>query len=177
MTEDDSNIIPFPGVPFSRMRQEIVDAFANVRAGRTQLWSAQAKILETLDAFEAHQRRVREAHNATVTATGEGRVVRDPRMTSAKAAAAIAPKVGTQRAAILTHIAERPGGVTDFELARNLKILPNSVRPRRGELVEAGYVSDSGKTRIHRGSEWVLWVVSADGRDWYDNNRQENPAA
>jgi hypothetical protein len=174
---DDSNIIPFPGFSFSRARQEIADAFTHVRVGRTELWAAQAKVLAALDAFEEHQRRVREAHNATVSATGEGKVVRDPRMTSAKSAASVAPRVGTQRAAILTHIAERPGGVTDFEIARDLKILPNSVRPRRGELIEGGYVVDSGQTRVHRGSEWVVWKVSADGREWFDENRQENPAA
>ncbi|MET8848066.1 hypothetical protein [Amycolatopsis sp. NPDC004625] len=175
MTED--NVIPLRGATFARVRRDITDAFADVRAGRTALWSAQATILASVDALEEHQHRMREARNQTVTASGEGRVSKNPRATSARAAVAVAPRVGSQRARILIYAAEHPTGVSDYEISRDLRLLPNSTRPRRGELVEAGYLADTGTTRIHRGSPWIVWMVTDSGQEWYVNNQQEDAAA
>jgi hypothetical protein len=163
------NVLPFPGYTIDRARQEVTAAFADVRAGRTELWAAQASVLGALDALEIQQQRMREAHNATVAATGEGKVAKNPRATSARAASNIAPKVGTQRAEVLSYIVER-GGATDFEIARAIRMLPNSVRPRRGELVEGGYVRLTDRTRRHRGSDFAVWEATADGVAWHNAN-------
>lgn len=170
------NVVQFPSFTFDRVRQEITAAFANVRTGRTELWAAQAAVLAALDALEAHQARMREAHNSSVSATGEGKLTRDPRITSARAAARIAPRTGTQRAAILAYIVEHDGA-TDYELASQLKMLPNSVRPRRGELVEGGYIQPAGRTRRHRGSDWEIWAPTPDGVEWHEHNANGAAAA
>jgi hypothetical protein len=102
-----------------------------------------------------------------VTANQEGLVSADPSATSARAARLVAPKAGSQRARLLEYIVTAPAGVTDFEAARDLRLLPNAVRPRRGELIGGGYVADSGQTRQHRGSQWTVWVATDEGNAWY----------
>lgn len=102
-----------------------------------------------------------------VTGDREGKVRRDAPATSRRAARRITVKSGTQRASILMALnAERLEGLTDFELSSRLRMLPNSVRPRRGELRDLGYVRpvqpvDGTKgTKTHRGEEWTLWTVT-----------------
>lgn len=83
-----------------------------------------------------------------------------PRTSHAAAARAL-PRTGTQRAAVLRYISERPFGATDDEIAAGLGIPGNSVRPRRVELAEAGWIERSGKTRRNAyGNECDVWVAS-----------------
>lgn len=81
--------------------------------------------------------------------------------TSHAAARNALPKSGTQRRRILDALLDAHkltgGGATDPELSRHLSIEMNSVRPRRGELVEMLLVEDSGRTRTHNGSEHTVW--------------------
>lgn len=83
------------------------------------------------------------------------------RVTSRDAAAKVLPKTGTQRRAVLDAIVEAytrgHGGATDPELQRHLSLPPNSMRPRRVELAQAGLVDDSGKRRRHQGNEHIVW--------------------
>jgi hypothetical protein len=85
--------------------------------------------------------------------------------TSAAAAVKAFPRSGTQRRRILDALAEAlpkaGGGATDPELCRHLALSPNSVRPRRGELVEMGLVEDSGRTRDHLGNGHTVWRPTA----------------
>lgn len=87
-------------------------------------------------------------------------------VTSHEAARRALPRSGTQRRIILDALAaayEASGdGATDVELARHLNLSPNSVRPRRGELVELWLVADSGRVRKHHGADHVVWIVTAD---------------
>lgn len=86
----------------------------------------------------------------------EGRTV-----TSFAAARKALPKSGTQRARVLDAIVEAHargyGGACDLELIKHLKLAGNSVRPRRGELVEMGLVEDSGRTRRREGADHTVW--------------------
>lgn len=86
-------------------------------------------------------------------------------VTSSEAARKALPKTGTQRREILDALvaAHASGhvGATDPELERRLGIGPNSVRPRRGELVTAGLVYDSGRTRDHLGNAHIVWAPSS----------------
>ncbi|NIH81705.1 hypothetical protein [Amycolatopsis viridis] len=129
-----------------------------------------------LDALEALRRAEAEvseylrrqaiARDGEVRAATEGKVHADAPATSARTARNIAPRTGTQRARVLTDIVEH-AGATDFEICERVGLLDNSVRPRRAELVEGGYVRDSGRIREHRGSQWVIWEPTPAGIDWY----------
>jgi hypothetical protein len=74
--------------------------------------------------------------------------------TSRRAALDVYPRSGTQRATVLgyliTHIV---GGATDDEISYALGMNPSSVRPRRIELVEGGWVRarlDGGGDPVER---------------------------
>lgn len=85
--------------------------------------------------------------------------------TSNAAAVKVLPKTGTQRRAIFDALvsAAHAGGATDPELSRHLGLSGNSVRPRRGELVEMGLVEDSGRTRLYAGNPHIVWRPTQHG--------------
>lgn len=84
--------------------------------------------------------------------------------TSYAAARKALPKSGTQRRRVLEALyaayKASGGGATDVELAQHLDLGMNSVRPRRGELVDTWLVEDSGQTRTHYGSAHTVWRVT-----------------
>lgn len=86
-------------------------------------------------------------------------------VTSNDAARRALPRSGTQRRTVLDAIADAAArghhGATDVELARHLTMSPNSVRPRRGELVELRLVEDSGRRRSHHGADHIVWAPTA----------------
>jgi len=133
---------------------------------------------EALDYAEAELRlyqKILAARDAQVTANTEGLTSRNPTTTSARAARKVEVRTGTQRAAVLSDICAHDGA-TDFELSHRLRLLASSVRPRRLELAQGGYVVDSGTTRKHRGTAWTLWTPSAAGMAWFARNRAEEAA-
>lgn len=89
--------------------------------------------------------------------------------TSAAAARLVFPKSGTQRHEVFCYIA-RHGGATDEEIQMGIGIGPNSERPRRGELVDGGFVKDSGITRCQAttGNDAIVWVLTAKGQAEWD---------
>lgn len=139
------------------------------RRGRLAALDALASIEAEVLGFVRHLGNMTALRDAEVTANAEGKVRAEPSMTSARAARNVEPRTGTQRAAVLIDIVEHDGA-TDLDIARRLSMLDSSVRPRRGELVEGGYVADSGRIREHRGSTWVVWQATTDGRAWYVRN-------
>lgn len=86
------------------------------------------------------------------------------RPTSVAAAAAVWPRTGTQRRRVLDAILDATrrghGGATDPELQRHLDMSPNTERPRRLELVEQGFVADSGKVRQENGRDHIVWSAT-----------------
>ena len=120
--------------------------------------------------------KITAARDAQVTAPAEGMISRNPSATSAKAARQIEPRSGSQRARVLADICQHNGS-TDYELSFRLKLLASSLRPRRRELVQAGYVQDSGKTRTHRGTSWTLWVPTSEGLAWFARQGLAEPEA
>lgn len=85
--------------------------------------------------------------------------------TSAQAALANAPRSGTQRARVLAALV-RYGGMTDDDIGTLLNLSGNAVRPRRGELVAAGFVKDSGdRMPSDMGNPAVVWVATERGED------------
>lgn len=84
---------------------------------------------------------------------------RERRNTSKEAALSIEPCAATLRAKVLAFIQES-GGATDEQIQDALEMNPSTERPRRGELVEAGSVVDSGTTRKTRSGRWaVVWIA------------------
>lgn len=82
--------------------------------------------------------------------------------TSQAAAEAIKSRVAIYRDRILAEI-KRSGalGRTDGELQEQLNMNGSTQRPRRIELVDAGLVKDSGRTRKSAsGRACVVWVVA-----------------
>lgn len=93
--------------------------------------------------------------------------------TSRRAALDVYPRTGTQRAKVLALLVSRPvSGCTDEEVGLLLSMNPSSVRPRRIELVEGGWVAaklnDDG-TDMERenrsGSMAQVWTATRMARD------------
>lgn len=86
--------------------------------------------------------------------------------TSVEAAEAIKPRVNELQQLVLRFMAERgDDGATDEEGIEGTGLAPNTFRPRRIELVSAGMVKDSGKTRPTKsGRAATVWVATADAR-------------
>lgn len=83
-----------------------------------------------------------------------GKVRHDHPDTARAAALAVAPRTGTQRRRVLERIAARPS--TDDEIQRALNMNGNTERPRRVELVDGGWVRDSGLRR--KGA--IVWELA-----------------
>ncbi len=78
--------------------------------------------------------------------------------TSHQAADRIRPMSGTQRAEVLRVVAYRD--MTDEEIGHLLQMNPSSVRPRRGELVDMGWLADSGHRRFTQsGAKAIVWTL------------------
>jgi transcription initiation factor IIE alpha subunit len=72
-----------------------------------------------------------------------------------------------QHRAILSALTTRTlsEGMTDEEIQAATGLNPNAVRPRRGELVEAGYLRESGLTRrTASGRRATVWTLT--GKVW-----------
>jgi hypothetical protein len=104
---------------------------------------------------------------ASPTENRRGKVRADHPETAGKAASAIAPKSGTQRAAILAELLDAPFGLTDPEIGDATGLQMNSVRPRRVELVEGEWAEDSGRVRMVNGHEHICWQATAKARAYY----------
>ncbi|MFI6308470.1 hypothetical protein ACIBCH_41810 [Amycolatopsis thailandensis] len=156
-----------PVFTVSRLRNVVTANMASVRAGVLKLDQAENAILRALDDFGRRREAAAVVRDAEVSVNAEGRVSAESPATSARAARLVEPRTGSQRARILRFVVEAPNGATDYEIARDLQLLPNSVRPRRGELADGGYVVDSGGTRRHRGSDWAVWVATDEAHAWF----------
>lgn len=104
--------------------------------------------------------------------SGQGVKVRnDARDTARAAALAALPTAGQNRRRVLDAIAGSGvhlPGMTDREIAEATGLPENSVRPRRVELVEGGWIEDSGGRRDHGGrTPWAVWKLTDKGRSQY----------
>lgn len=87
-------------------------------------------------------------------------LVRNDHPSTAKAAAHAAfPRSGTWRRKVLDAIALRPR--TDDELQHDLTMSGNTERPRRVELVDGGWINDSGeRRRTAGGQDAIVWQLA-----------------
>ena len=81
--------------------------------------------------------------------------------TSRAAAESISTKrLGDLHRSVWKHI-NSVGGATDEEATEALALRPNTYRPRRVELMEQGYVKDSGQRRhTASGRSAVVWIAT-----------------
>jgi hypothetical protein len=98
-------------------------------------------------------------------ANGAGRSRTAARSTSRQAALAVLPRSGAQRRRVLdavVAVARNPQivGLTDVQLAHATGLPANSVRPRRVELVDGGWLEPAQTTREHHGREHTVWVLT-----------------
>lgn len=84
-------------------------------------------------------------------------------VTSQEAAEAIAPVAGTLRARVLeVHQVAEEHGLTDEEGIDVTGMSASTYRPRRVELVDDGWLRESGVTRPTRsGRQAVVWVATS----------------
>lgn len=81
--------------------------------------------------------------------------------TERAAAWAVLPRSGTQRMTVLRAIVNSDDGLTDSELEQTTGIYQYSAAPRRNELVNGGWVKDSGRTReTQRNADAAVWVAT-----------------
>jgi hypothetical protein len=122
------------------------------------------KILPDPSWEEHYAKRLRAAgwvcHPPGQSCVGATHAFNGKRSTSHAASVYVLPRTGTQRYQILDAL--KLGPATDPELQQLLGLSPNSERPRRLELVEGGFVRDSGRVRRHHGMEHTVWEICDD---------------
>lgn len=98
-----------------------------------------------------------------------GRLHRDAHDTERAAARLIEPKTGTLRALALARVFDAGSeGLTHGELAEVTGKNHYSIAPRVTELVDLGWVIDSGQRRkTALGSPAIVWICSERGRGEY----------
>jgi hypothetical protein len=115
--------------------------------------------------------RARGVAAGSPDANGAGRVRRGARETSASAALLAVPRSGLNRRKVLDAVASvardpKLVGLTDVQIAQISGLRDNSVRPRRIELVDGGWLepatSSDGtvRTREHYGRDHTVWVLT-----------------
>lgn len=88
----------------------------------------------------------------------------DPWDTEEEAAVCVLPRSGTQRRHVLDAI-HNSSGLTDMEIAEELGMVSDSARARRNELMNGGWIQDSGNRRgSGHGGQAIVWVLSPAGR-------------
>jgi hypothetical protein len=89
--------------------------------------------------------------------------------TEREAAIRVYPNSGTARRRVLDHIAAAgDAGATDEEISLALSMRLYTAAPRRNELLNDGWIRDSGRTRqTTTGTRAVVWIMTASGRsEW-----------
>lgn len=82
--------------------------------------------------------------------------------TSRAAALSVEPHVDSWRGRVLAEYRAALDGLTDEEVQRRLNLNPSTERPRRIELVEGGWLRDSGRTRLTASDrKAVVWEYIA----------------
>lgn len=102
--------------------------------------------MSTLQLFEVRPSAPYQAHSET----------------SRRAAERIAPIAHTKRGMVLAYIAACGAeGATDEEMQMRIPMAANTQRPRRVELLKAGFIKASDKTRpTLAGDGATVWVIA-----------------
>lgn len=140
--------------------------------GPADLRQVAAGVRQEIDCIIRTVSDAQDERRKAATGNYEGKLRMDASATSRAAARAITVKSGSQRALVLLAL-YHGGDLTDFEIQGRLVLAASSERPRRGELVDMGFVrpvihgpgafQGMGLTKTHNGSEWQLWTLTSEG--------------
>jgi hypothetical protein len=87
--------------------------------------------------------------------------------TSRAAAESVNPGLGDRQLAVLRYFADHPEGLSDEALIDHFRAIgwsDNGIRPRRVELVERGFVADSGRKLVgSSGRLACVWAITGAG--------------
>lgn len=91
---------------------------------------------------------------------------RDHRDTAKAAAAKALGRSGSARRRVFDLLAVNEHGLTDEQICEALRLNPSTERPRRVELVDAGFVVDTGeRRRVASGGMAAVWGLTTSGRE------------
>jgi len=154
--------------------------FASIAAALALRGEDARVLLEERDRFVAHVDALNASRSPQTArgvaagspgANGTGRVRRGARATSSDAALLALPQSGKRRRQVLDAVAQvardpKLVGLTDLQIAQATGLRDNSVRPRRVELVDGGWLEPATGsdgtvvTREHYGREHTVWVLT-----------------
>lgn len=98
---------------------------------------------------------------------GAGKVGKNHPPTSHYAARLTAPRTGTNRYTVLRAVVRAGArGMTDDEIRGETGMRYSTSGPRRRELVEQGWIEDSGQVRASEsGAPMIVWRLTQRGHD------------
>jgi len=154
--------------------------FASIASALTLRGEEARVLLEERDRFVRHVEALTASRSAPTgrgvarvspDASGAGLARQDGRATAKLAALQALPASGRRRRQVLDAVAAvardpRLVGLTDLQIAQATGLRDNSVRPRRVELVDGGWLqaatTSEGQTvtREHYGREHTVWVLT-----------------
>jgi hypothetical protein len=82
--------------------------------------------------------------------------------TSHQAAGKIEYKMTELRATVLQHFVHWTE-LTDLELESLCANHGSTYRTRRSELTEMGYIADTGRRKLQKGSNRIVWTITPEG--------------
>lgn len=147
------------------VRGPIAGVVGDVAALREQLQAALAENVALKANADRREAEIAALRSGRIESVDEVHTYTQTRgrKTSKSAALAAAPKSGTTRRRVLTAIIAAPS--TDEQIAMACGIAENSVRPRRKELLDGGFIVDSGqRRRTVAGNDAVVWAATDKGR-------------
>jgi hypothetical protein len=87
--------------------------------------------------------------------------------TSHDAAKSLSPRLRQLQALVLDYAASQPDGFTDVDMNQHFDTHASTYRTRRSELVEQGYIRDSGERQAYgangTGRRHVIWQITLEG--------------
>lgn len=87
--------------------------------------------------------------------------------TSLEAAESISPRLRALQGLVLDYAASQPDGFTDIDMNQHFDTHASTYRTRRSELVERGYIKDSGERRAYgedgKGRRHIIWQITLEG--------------
>jgi hypothetical protein len=138
-----------------------------------EVLAERARFVARIDALNASRSTPtgRGVARVSPSASGAGLARLDGRATAKLAALQALPASGRRRRQVLDAVAQvardpKLVGLTDLQIAQATGLRDNSVRPRRVELVDGGWLESAtgsdGKvvTREHYGREHTVWVLT-----------------